>query len=597
MARAHAAITADIKVPAILGRDHAHVLALCLRAFAGTAGHGEFELVRGAQALVAVFQIQRLAHAVLHAIAAPCAAHAGFYGPGGFAICLSGLESCFQQFTPDIGQLFQPRAEQVDALAAGDLGIQAVFLCHLTKYDQLLRRDLAARDAGYDRIGAVFLHVGHERVVRVLQRDIERVRNRPVPGRCQDRTDSGLAGVTAQAAIAVLRHQVFKRLDAMHADKGIQFLPRIGKMFAQAMVDRNAARFEFGLEHVLEQGRTATTARAGLRGLLQAGKIRAAPLDGGADRPLCHVVARTDHGRIRQRVRPQQIGPLPARQDQGRRVRRGSDGVLYILHDRVVIGVVPHQHGAEYMAAIRREYEAAVGPVHFPDEAVAPAAGCRAMRIANRADIHPQQLELGGHVRPGKRGVFPRQGGRDRARHGVARRHQPEHLPVPACAFPDCVDCRVGRTALPVDHDAAAWSDGQPAVTRQPVLRADACGKHDQIGFKERAVGKDKPVAVCLARGDPLRGMGCQHLDPQCLDPLLQGLAAVVIKLHRHEARREFDNGRGQPQPRQRVGGLQPQQSAANDHAMRRAFCRCPDHVKMGWTASMRHQCAMLGSE
>src|SRR5690606_6608174 len=71
VARLHAAVAADVDVPALGGGDHAHVLALRLGAFARTAGDAELDLVRRAQALVAVLQFDREAHAVIHAVAAP----------------------------------------------------------------------------------------------------------------------------------------------------------------------------------------------------------------------------------------------------------------------------------------------------------------------------------------------------------------------------------------------------------------------------------------------------------------------------------------------------------------------------------------------
>ena len=40
-----AAISADVEVPTILGRDHADILAACLSALAGTPRHAEFDLV------------------------------------------------------------------------------------------------------------------------------------------------------------------------------------------------------------------------------------------------------------------------------------------------------------------------------------------------------------------------------------------------------------------------------------------------------------------------------------------------------------------------------------------------------------------------
>src|SRR5690606_37499161 len=93
MPRAHAAVTADIEVPALLGGDHADVLALRFGAFTGATGYGELDLVRCTQALVAVLQAQRHADAVLHAVAAPGAADAGFDGAQALAVRVAGLEA------------------------------------------------------------------------------------------------------------------------------------------------------------------------------------------------------------------------------------------------------------------------------------------------------------------------------------------------------------------------------------------------------------------------------------------------------------------------------------------------------------------------
>ena len=61
-------------------------------------------------------------------------------------------------------------AEQVDALAAGDLRVEVEVPGDLADDDELLRGDLAAGDAGDDRVGAVPLEVGEEVVVGVLER-------------------------------------------------------------------------------------------------------------------------------------------------------------------------------------------------------------------------------------------------------------------------------------------------------------------------------------------------------------------------------------------------------------------------------------------
>src|SRR2546427_10376361 len=67
---------ADVKVPALLGGDDAHVLALRLGALARAARDRHLHLVRRADAAVAVLERDRHRHRVLHAVAAPGAAHA-----------------------------------------------------------------------------------------------------------------------------------------------------------------------------------------------------------------------------------------------------------------------------------------------------------------------------------------------------------------------------------------------------------------------------------------------------------------------------------------------------------------------------------------
>src|SRR5918999_1854235 len=100
---------------------------------------------------------------------------------------LAASRSAWRGFMPPLPQMyrFQPfsvamtptsllcasahlRAEQVNALAPGDLGVEAVFLCHLTDDDQLLRRDFAPWNARDDRVGAILLDIGEEVVVAVL---------------------------------------------------------------------------------------------------------------------------------------------------------------------------------------------------------------------------------------------------------------------------------------------------------------------------------------------------------------------------------------------------------------------------------------------
>ena len=170
VARLHAAVAADVEIPALFGGDDADVLALRLGAFARAAGDRELDLVRRAQALVAILEIDREPDAVLHAVAAPGRAHAALHRAHRLAVGVAGFEAGVDELAPDQRQLVHLRAEQVDALAAGDLGVQAVLLRDRADDDELVRRDLAARHARDDGIGAVLLHVGEEVVVRVLQR-------------------------------------------------------------------------------------------------------------------------------------------------------------------------------------------------------------------------------------------------------------------------------------------------------------------------------------------------------------------------------------------------------------------------------------------
>src|SRR6185437_9446722 len=97
VARLHAAVAADIEIPAFLGGDHTDVLRLRLRAFARTARDTELQLVGRAQPLVTALQLDREADAVLHAIPAPCRAHAGLHRPQGLAVRMPRLEAgCYQ---------------------------------------------------------------------------------------------------------------------------------------------------------------------------------------------------------------------------------------------------------------------------------------------------------------------------------------------------------------------------------------------------------------------------------------------------------------------------------------------------------------------
>src|SRR5712692_1399849 len=112
MARLHAAVAAHVQVPALLRGNDADVLALRLRAFARAAGHRHLQLVRRADAAVAVLDVDRHRDRVLNAVAAPGAADARFHGTQRFSVGVTGLEAGVDQVPPDERQLLDARAEE-----------------------------------------------------------------------------------------------------------------------------------------------------------------------------------------------------------------------------------------------------------------------------------------------------------------------------------------------------------------------------------------------------------------------------------------------------------------------------------------------------
>ncbi len=308
---------------------------------------------------------------------------------------MAGLEACFDQLSPDIRQLVQFCAEQVDPLSAGDLGVQIVFLGHLTEHDQLVRRDFATGDARHNRVSAVLLHVRHEGVVGVLQRNQARIGNRLVPAGGENRADCRLADVTAMLTMAVFAQQRLKALDALDADDAVQLLTGVREVFAQALVDFNAASRQFVLEHLLEQ-RSTTTATGRRLGIgLEFTQISAAGIDLTADRALADVVAGADGRGIRQRISAQRRRALTHRQNQAGRIGRQLDAVQRVLQQGVVIAVVADQHRANHPLAIGRHHQTAVAVVDVIDIAVAARAFGGTVGIANGAHVNAQQLEFG----------------------------------------------------------------------------------------------------------------------------------------------------------------------------------------------------------
>src|SRR5690606_10618431 len=102
---------AHIEVPAALGGDDAHVLALGLGTFAGATGNRHLDLVRRAQSAIAFLHLDGHGDAVLYAVAAPGTANAGFDGAQGLGIGVSRLEAGVDELLPDQWQLVDTGTE------------------------------------------------------------------------------------------------------------------------------------------------------------------------------------------------------------------------------------------------------------------------------------------------------------------------------------------------------------------------------------------------------------------------------------------------------------------------------------------------------
>src|ERR1700730_1710988 len=76
----HAAVAADVEVPAVLRGDHADVLASRLGAFPRTARDAHLDLVWRPQSAIAQLEVDGHLHRILLSIAAPVAANTALDG-------------------------------------------------------------------------------------------------------------------------------------------------------------------------------------------------------------------------------------------------------------------------------------------------------------------------------------------------------------------------------------------------------------------------------------------------------------------------------------------------------------------------------------
>src|SRR5262249_53689683 len=158
-------VAADVEIPAFLGRDDAEILALGFRTFAYAAGDSRLHFVRGAEALVAVLDPDGEADRILHAKAAPGGTDAALDGAECLGIGMAAFEACVDEGFPDVWELVPLGAEEIDTLAACDLGVETKLLRYGAQGDELFRRDFATRHTRHHGVEPAALDVGQEAVV------------------------------------------------------------------------------------------------------------------------------------------------------------------------------------------------------------------------------------------------------------------------------------------------------------------------------------------------------------------------------------------------------------------------------------------------
>src|SRR5882724_8340475 len=148
-----AAVAGHVHLPAGIDADDADVLDAGLGAVARAAADRELDLVRRIHAPHRALQVLAHLRAVLRAEAAPFAADAGLHGAQGLGVRVAAGHA---DVLPDIDQVFLLDAQQVDALAAGDLdGGDVVLVDRVGDAAQFVGRGLAAPHARDDRVAAV----------------------------------------------------------------------------------------------------------------------------------------------------------------------------------------------------------------------------------------------------------------------------------------------------------------------------------------------------------------------------------------------------------------------------------------------------------
>src|SRR5450756_111687 len=124
-----------MQVPAFLRSNNAKVFGLRFRAFTDTSRYASLDLVRRPQSPVALLYLNSETHAIVQAKTTPGRPHTAFNRSQCLAIGMAAFETGVNQFLPDLRQIAQHGAKQVDALATRDLGIEVIFFSYLSDHD------------------------------------------------------------------------------------------------------------------------------------------------------------------------------------------------------------------------------------------------------------------------------------------------------------------------------------------------------------------------------------------------------------------------------------------------------------------------------
>nr|VUD29742.1 Uncharacterised protein [Raoultella sp. NCTC 9187] len=179
--RLHPAVAAHVEVPAFFGGDDADVFTLRFRAFTRTAGHAKLHLMRRTDAFIAVLQLDAEAYAVAHRRSGTRCCRRRFWPYAGLWRTRGRFKARFNQLTPDFRQIVFLSAKHADTLRAGDFGVEVIFARDAARRPLAFRRDFAACGARDNRVGPVFLDIGEEAIVGLLQRRMLRFEDVLIP--------------------------------------------------------------------------------------------------------------------------------------------------------------------------------------------------------------------------------------------------------------------------------------------------------------------------------------------------------------------------------------------------------------------------------